>query len=237
MAGIFFHRKIALVTHNDGYQASGSITLPSASTMLSDSPTFVAYAQLGCFGSDGKNFDAGLQVYGKGWYKLILNGGAVLERSWYEGAAFNTTGTKTLTVKLEQIDANSGKVVVSFGDKSISLKFAANKWKGIYSNGVRFSKEMTIAVGTAKLIDMWSSANIGRTKNVNMSNMTFGEVKILRHSTSTPYILDGNCVVETTSLKGPILEGTGAFPSSTQLQYTCSPTEGSANQFSIVKCA
>ncbi|MCL1809800.1 MAG: hypothetical protein FWG42_08595, partial [Clostridiales bacterium] len=69
--------------------------------------------------------------------------------------------------------------------------------KNVCSKGVRFQKEMSIATGTSKVIDMWSSAIINRTRGVFMTDMTFGEVKVLRHSTTTPYILDGNCKVLT----------------------------------------
>ncbi len=185
------------------------------------------------------NFDAGIQVYGGGKYKLILNGGTVLKPQtngsrWYETAAFTiSNNTSTLTVELIYSSSTEGKVTISGFGKSLSADFDEGMWQNKFQNGVKFWKEMTIASNLNPFTDLWSSSNITKTQTVYMNDLTFKEVKLLRHSGgSTQYSLDSNC---TTTTGTPKLDPytSGSMPAWQQMRYGGTPTSGSTNLFSI----
>lgn len=236
MGGIIFHEKKA--TFTDGYKAWGDVTLPTNSVMLgSGTPTFVSYAMFGCHNNAG-NFDAGIQVYGGGKYKLILNGGTALEpksdgSTWYETSAFSASGTSTLTVELIYLTSTTGKVTISGFSKSLSANFGTGMWQNKFQNGVKFWKEMTIASSLTTFTDLWSSSNITNTQTVYMGDLTFKEVKLLRHSGgTTQYSLDSN---STTTTGTPKLDPytSGSMPTWQQMRYGGTPTSGTTNLFSI----
>ena len=234
MSGVVFHEKKRGFI--DGYSASGNITLPSNSFMYDTTlPTFVAYAFFGCHHSNGGNFDAGIQVAGSGKYRLFINGGSVIEKkgdsTWYESPnSFSASGTHKLTVELIYVNSNKGQVKVSACGQSLSANFASGQWSGKFQNGVQFWKEMTVASSLNPFTNLWSAANKSRTQKVYMSDMTFGEVKVLRYSGgSTQYSLDSNCSPSST----PKIDGSGSLPSWSQMRYSGTPTSGSSNKFSI----
>ncbi|GHU50907.1 hypothetical protein FACS1894127_6760 [Clostridia bacterium] len=236
MGGIIFHEKKA--TFSDGYKAYGNVTLPTNSIMLpSGSPTFVSYAFFGCHGNNNiGNFDAGIQVSGGAGsaarYKLFLNGGSVLAASWYETTpAFYASGTQTLTVELVYLTATTGKVVISGFGKTLSANFGTGMWQNKFQNGVQFYKELTVASSENPFTNLWSSANINKTKTVYMNDMTFGAVSVQRHSGATTS-LDSNCTITTGTPKlDP--QTSGSVPTWAQMRYGGTPTSGSSNYFSI----
>lgn len=244
MGGVIFHEKQG--TLRDCYKAWGTVTLPASSYMLADAmPTFVSYVLFGCHREDDNgnpigNFDAGLQVCGQNQYKLCLNGGNALEintpdgKSWYE-KAFTKTGSSSsvMTVELKYETETEGHVELSAFGQTLCAPFAPGMWSQ-FKHGVKFWKEMTIASSLSAISSMWNSSNISRTQGVYMNDISFGEVKMLRHSgSSTQFSLDTYST--TTTGTQPIMDrqDTGSMPEWSKLRYGGVPTNGNVNVFSI----
>lgn len=121
--------------------------------------------------------------------------------------------------------------ISGFG-KTLAANFASGKWSS-FKNGVCFWKEMTIASNQNPFTDLWSSTNISSTKTVYMNDLTFKEVKILRHSGgTTQYSLDSSCTVASGTPKLDA-NSSGSMPTWEQMKYGGTPTSGSTNLFSI----
>lgn len=239
MGGVIFHEKQGTLT--DCYKAWGTITLPAASNMLATTfPTFVSYVLFGCHRDGVGNFDAGLQVCGGNQYKLCLNGGNALANkpednsNWYEKSfTAPASASSVMTVELIYESETAGRVELSAFGQTLSAPFASGMWN-YFRQGVRFWKEMTIASSLSAIISMWNSSNISRTQEVYMSDISFGEVKMLRHSgSSTQFSLDSYST--TTTGTQPIMDrqDTGSMPDWSKLRYGGVPTNGNVNVFSI----
>lgn len=234
-SGVFFHKKNAKFT--DGYKATGTVMLPTKSTFLpSGSPTFVAYAQFGCFGSRSGNFDAGIVIQGNGNYALFINGGAVIKPQqngsrWYQTSSVSRTGSTTLTVELVWLASNRGKVVVTGLGISLEAEFGDGWWAGNFQNGVQFCKELTVACSADAFADMFKGTNHTKTKTVYMNDITFGQINVARHSGQTT-VLD--TTTNSTAEKTPYLDGDSkVWPTWENFRYGMSSTTAASNYFSI----
>ena len=121
---------------------------------------------------------------------------------------------------------------ISFNDSVFSLtarekKALDNSWAKIFADEIFPNID-------EERFSMWNSSNISRTQEVYMSDISFGEVKMLRHSgSSTQFSLDSYST--TTTGTQPIMDrqDTGSMPDWSKLRYGGVPTTGNVNVFSI----
>jgi hypothetical protein len=161
-------------------------------------------------------------------------GPSYLTLTWKESSQpFTSGGTSSLVVELVYLAATTGKVTLNGWNQSLESNFKAGMWQNKFQNGVQFWKEMTIASNQNPFTNLWSTANKPQTETVVMPDITFAEVKVLRHSGgTTQYSLDSNC---TTTTGTPKLDPqtSGSMPTWQQMKYGGTPTSGATNKFSI----